>query len=384
MSVLGLGLAGILMLQAMSGFAARRAPDLATSVMSGNGEATDRLAFARFLGGVSDPENPAAVAQSAQLAAPLARQALAIEPLSTRSLTVIGLAETDLEQQSKFLALADKINRRDISLQGVRLGNQVAAEDFDGVFDTVDRILRAGPEFSDQFFPVVLMAFREERGVARLFELSEGNSPWLNRFLIYAVREGSVLEELAAFRSRANVDDEQFDNLLISSLTKRGYYDLAQDLYRRLTAKAGDAEQIAAQPLGWHFRFSPFGWLLADRSGFRAQPAKDGDGIDINVGAGEDGVLAERVIAAPGGSFGIAVNHDIKRPEQLRYFRLLLHCGDISKPFFQAPMVDQRNSFKVGQAPQGCDFVHVALYARVFSTQPPLRGHVSEVALIDG
>ena len=135
--IVGLVLAITLWLQAMSGAVARRAPELALAVMPGNGEALDRLAFAEFAQAAADPSDTAAVVRSAQNSLSLARDALQAEPLLSRSLTLVGLAQEDLEQQGEFLELADAINRRDVSLQGVRLGNKVAAEDYDGVFETV-------------------------------------------------------------------------------------------------------------------------------------------------------------------------------------------------------------------------------------------------------
>lgn len=384
LAILWLGLAIALTLQSASGVVARRAPDISVSLMSANGEAVDRLAFQEFAADVGDQGDGTLVVQSAVKARPLAMQALTIEPLLSRSLTIVGLGLSDQLEQAEFVELANAINRRDVALQGVRLANQAASEDFEGVFQTVDRILRVDPDVGAQFHPILVTALRDERGAELLIELAEAKAPWINAFLNYAVLQDDVLPQLIEFRRRVDPDNERFDDRLIRSLVRDGAYGSAQDLYRVLIAKSGSDEVVENDPLGWQTEFPPLGWSLADRSGVRAQLTRDGEGLEVYVGSGQDGILAERVIAAPAGPFGISITHDLTRVAQLEYVRLLLHCGDIALPFLNEPLSAQRARYSGLRAPNSCSYVHVVLYARVFSTQPTLRGTIARIELLQG
>lgn len=378
----GIGLAVLLTAQAVSGVITARAPAIAVSVMPMNGEAIDRLAFARFTSQVGEQDDPAAIAQSAQSSLNLARKALTYEPLLSRSLTIVGIAQTDIEKQTDFLELADPINRRDISLQGVRLTNQVARKDLDGVFETVDRILRVGPQLYAQFFPVLLVALQEESGIERLAEISRQGVPWLGRFLRYAVRSPKMLDDLAEFRGRTGLGDREFDDLLIAALADRGSYAQAYALYRELTSADAEGSEGASRPLGWAVDHPPFGWKLADESGLRAQLNRRGDGVEINVRPGEAGILAERVIPTPTAPFNLEITHDLRASEQLRYFQAVLHCGDPAAPYALQPLREQKSRISVDRTPPDCEFTHVAIYARVFSGRPSLRGTIKTVRLV--
>ena len=382
-AVFALALACVLFLQAASGVTAKRSPELALRLMPANGMARDRLAIQKASRSTKDPTDRESVVFGAQQARDAAIRALASEPLMARSLTVVATTLKDIDEQSRFLDLAEALDGRSVSLRGVRLSNQVAQNDYEGVFQTVDRILRVAPQFSDQFFPILLKAVQADNGIANLRMLSKSGAPWLDRFLLFSVEEDLIVEELSEFRKSTLVNNPEFDRRLITKLVDRRAYDLAQSLYHDFSAKGRHGGPRVYKPLSWTFAFPPFDWALADESRLRAQPALGMDGIEIFVSTGSDGVLAERVIQAPAQPFEISVKHQFVLSGQLEYLRLILHCGEITASFSEKPLVRQLTRLRINRAPSDCEYLHVVLYARVFSSQPPLRGVVSNIELAE-
>ena len=378
-TIFGGGLAILMFMQALSGITMKQAPQIATSLMPANGLARERLAFATFGAAATDPTDMAKVAEAANTAAPLAREAIEDEPLLPKAHTILALQISDPEQQAAFLDLATRLNRRDVSLQGVLLQNRVGAEDYAGVFQTVDRILRTSPELSEQFFPILLTAFQDEKGLAEVATLTEEESPWIRRFFLFAVDQPNVLGQLAELRSRSNLDSVLLDQQLIANLAERGDFETARELYSRAIANAG--RETTPNSLGWFSDYAPFDWRLTNRSGLRAQIERDGSSLDIRVRAGQSGILADRTFRAPAGNFRISIAHSLGPVDQLENTRVQLRCGNTQEPFYTGSLSPERMRIDVNARPDGCDYVRFTLYARVMSTERALAGSIDRVEI---
>lgn len=376
-TILGLGLAVLMLLQALSSITMKQAPQVATAVMPMNGLARERLAFATFGAEATDPTDMAVVIQAAARAAPIAREALADEPLLPKAHTVLALELQDQVEQAAFLDLAGKLNRRDVSLQGVLLQNRVVAEDYAGVFQTVDRILRVNPELSEQFFPILLTAFQDEKGLAEVSTLTEEESPWIRRFFLYAVEQPAVLEQLAELRSRSNLESKLLDQQLIANLADQGDFETASRLYAKAVADAG--RPVTPGTLDWYSDYTPFDWRLTNRSGLRAQIERDGSSLDVNIRPGQSGILADRKFRAPAGAFRIAITHSLGPVDQLENTRVQLRCGNRPEPIYTGTLVPERTTVSIADRPQDCAYVRLTLYARVLSTERGMSGNIESV-----
>ncbi|WP_284123826.1 hypothetical protein [Parerythrobacter aestuarii] len=379
-TLLGLGLAVVMLLQAMSGITYRQAPQLATTLMPMNGLARERLAFAEFGAGATDPTDMASVIQSAISAAPTAREAIADEPLLPKAHAVLALEMQDQGAQAEFLELATNLNRRDVSLQGVLLQNRVSAADYAGVFETVDRILRVNPDLSEQFFPILVQALGDEQGKEQLAGLLRDPPQWLEDFAMFAVENDAAVETLADLRRGSSMDYKYFDARLIARLVAVGDLKTAYETYSSIRDQSAQ-DQPEASGL-WRNQYQPFDWRLANRSGFRAQISRTGNSLDVFVRPGQAGVLAERIVPVAGSGAGmkLTIKHSLDR-SALPMMRVNFLCGNNTQPFRSVEFPASESVISIADRPAQCEFVRMTIYARPGSTGTPIDGAIESVSL---
>ncbi len=357
--------------------AIRSAPETAVSVMPMNGKAYERLAFNRMTRGVADPADPGLVEEAAISVAPLALKAVAAEPLTPKAHAILLMAERDNTTQARIMEAVNALDRRDPALQGVVLQSQLNATDYNGAFETIDRLLRVNPELTSQFFPVLLVVLQDGDGAVLLADLFRGEPGWMTPFLRFAALEETALPDLLQLRQLIQIEDPTFHGRLIESLFKEGEFQEAYDVHQEFFITDTSSDNSLGD---WQAGHPPFSWSLADQAGFRAQIKRNGRGLDISVDSGRSGFLAKKVVrVANEEPFQIAVAHSLSPADQIPSTKLQLRCGNEKEAFFDAPLKAGTAVFRIARRPTDCEFMEVGLYLRVFSGERAVAGAIESI-----
>lgn len=380
---------------ALSSTSARLAPDLASTMFPGNGDALERLAYGSFIGKARNAmasrdtgagRDEAALADinkqpdidQAELqvyaadAAQSARAALRYEPLLPRAHAILALSEADRGKKGRIINLASRLNRRDVVLQGVVLQSEIDDQDSLGTIATLDQILRVRPERGDQFYPLLTEALTQEVTVPQFVELLAKPVPWGESFLNFAVRNPAALQNLASVRKATRIDNSDFDRRLIANLAAAEDMNLARDIYELITDRASG--ETRAQ---WASDYPPFDWSFADEARFRAQESASGDQLDFAVEPGHGGVLASRVVRVPQSRFVVSIPNTLEPAASRKDVKLVLTCWGSEQPFFEAPFRSGEGIFEVGSSP-GCAHVQIAITARSWTGSSSVSGSLEQ------
>ena len=375
-SLVGVVLALALGAQALSVVSTKAAPELAVSLFPANGEAREELAFKVFSGGVEKPED---APEAAQAASDLARMAIQSDPLSAKAYAILAIAQPDDAQQRQVVEAATRINRRDLSVQGLALQHHLAESDYRKTIDTLDQILRVHPKYSAEFFPVLAQALAEEATIPEFARMLDGSSPWHGKFLTYAVRQQDVLPNLAVLRQEITVDDERFDRDLIFGLARIGDVDSAEAVFRHITGAKDSLSSTGV--IDWAAAYPPFEWQLVNQPGFRAQPSQDGKQLEISIRPGKGGLVAGRLMSAPNAPFMIRIKHRIAPSEQVRDVRIQLTCAGQTAAFYDERLNRADNGLLVDSLPAECDHFILGINARAWSGRSALGGTIDSIEI---
>lgn len=375
-SILGVSLALALGAQALSSISTKAAPELAIALFPANGTAREELAFKTFSASISDPVD---APQAARAASELARVAIRSDPLAARAYVILALAQSDDARHREFVEAASRINRRDISLQGLALQLHLAEGDYPRTIDTLDQILRVHPKYSAEFFPVLTQALADQATVPEFARMLDGSSPWHGRFLTHAVGQREILPNLALLRQEIVLDDENFDRRLIAGLAGIGDVSSAEAVFRHVTGTKSTLASSGA--IDWQAAYPPFEWRLLDQPGFRAQPSQDGSQLELSVRPGKGGLIAARLLRAPATPFEIRMAHKIAPAEQVRDVRLQLICANDTAPFFDERLSRGAKGFHVDTLPASCDYFVLGINARAWSGRSALGGTIDSIEI---
>lgn len=376
--VAGAILAIVLALQALSGMATRSNPQIAVALNGLNGLAREQLAARRFGdAATSTDEIPDAAASSR----PVAIAAYRSDPLAPKALMIAALSAPDEASKARILSAATQLNRRDLSLQGLVMEQRLADEDYAGVVDTLDQILRVHPEYSSEFFPVLEEALVRP-GTEAVFEaLIDGSSAWHERFLARAVRGADARVALAAIRPSITVADDGFDRRLIAGLAQQGEFERAQALYEFLSAdEDGNVSDLGTR-FAWEGQYPPFDWELVSRRDIRAQESLDNEALELFVRPGQGGVVARRYIGALDQRLQITTSLDASRTVLPGRVRLSVFCSSDPEPIASLDLVKGANALEVPPASEGCVSWRLEIYARTFRDEPTLRAELDPLEL---
>ncbi|ALE17891.1 hypothetical protein AMC99_02618 [Altererythrobacter epoxidivorans] len=363
-------------LQAASSVLAKPNPELAARLMPFGNEALQRSISYRLRAGVTTEEQ---LAQAVEAAEPLAEKAFGRAPLGPEGHAVLIMNTRDPAKKAEMLRLASQINGRDRLLQGVRLEQEVADNDFDSAMATLDQMLRVNPEQRQLLFPILNDALKRREAVPAFARVLDGSSAWHDNFLMSAARLGIAPANLAVLRGQLNRRLPEFDRLLVAALVREGDLDTANGIYQSVNGKSSNVAGLG--PLGWSVDLAPFDWRLGEEAGMRAQPIEDGDKLEIFVRGGKGGIVAERLVKPSTAPFNIVVKHRIVPADQLRDVRLQLRCRGASDPFLDERFSAGTNVFRVAALPAGCDYVMLGINARAWSGRSPLRGTIDSITI---
>lgn len=354
---------------------------LAESVRAASGASGEALADAALDDGGSSLGLGASAADLktfASAAAMTAREAIASEPLLPRALAILAISEQDPLRKQRIVERASQISRRDPVLQVLVLEQKGASGDYVGAVDTIDEILRVRPERQKELFPVLAKALEDKAAVPGFARLLARPLPWRDSFLSFAVNQAGALDHLATIRQRIGTATKDFDQKLVAQLAANGRMPAAERVYRHIN-KAGAPDGISGL-IDWRADYPPFDWKLADQSGFRAQIGDQPDELEIDVAAGNGGVIASRLLRNPERPFTLNLALDVSPTEQVKDMKLVLACAGAPQAFFERPFAQGANTFAVGEVPK-CPYVSVAIEARSWTGTRALSGTLSPLRI---
>lgn len=394
-TILGLGLAVISAAHALSSASLRNAPDAAVTLWPHNGRALEKVAYLSFVDNVTaafrPPEGaksesadggPAQALNSAQFAATdelqrfaalevnAMREAMRYDPLLPKAHAILALSQSDQAQKDRILALASKLNRRDLTLQALVLQSKANAKDYDGTIAVLDQILRVNPERGAEFFPVLTTALRQTATTTTFRDLLTRPLPWRDAFLMHAVQDPVAVRNLAVIRQSAAIGKPDFDRALVEKLVAIGDLATASRLYERFKG-----QRPATASSEWASDFPPFDWAFADEPGMRAQPSRDGQDLEFAVDPGRGGSLASRLMLRPQTPFTIQLKPRLEAGSTAKDLKLSLACAGEAQPFFEDTFADGRESFSIRQAP-GCEYIVLTVSGRAWTGSAPLNGRL--------
>lgn len=354
----------------------RKAPQTAVALFPLNGLAEEYLASTVFTSSLSDSGEPRAAARSAE---GWALSSYRHEPLTPKSHAFLALAQEENDAWRKIVGISSKLDRREPLLQALVLQEHVETENYGGVVESLDGILRVKPSRAAELFPVLLNVFLQDEAVEELAKILDGSSPWHQQFVRFAARQPSALPNLIKLRRRVSFDDEKLDQALIRGLAKEGDLRSAYDLYAWLSNSR--ARKKAKDTLNWVTAFPPFDWSFTDTGEFRAQPSLDSDGLEFYVRSGNGGIFARRIIETPSAPFSIAVKNEITPANLAKDVKLTLTCAKQKETFSETVFRKGELYHLVNAVPRDCPFIEIALTARAWSGQSALRGTISPLII---
>ena len=346
----------------------RKSPEIALQLDPENGKAIGRLALQDFSLRVAEGAAPEAAASSV---APMARQALRYEPLQPSAHAILALAAKSRDGRKRILEPALKLNRRSATLLGTSLQEELADENIAGVIATLDIILRVHPEMSKEFFPVLAGALTDDQSLPVFEQVFASRPPWQDSFLTTASGVPAAVNNVAELRRRVSIESKSLDALLVSRLAAAGELDSAQKHYDFLEKRFPRSTDPALRS-----DYPPIDWKLADSREKRAQLSRDGTAIEMFVRAGAGGIVMERIFPAKGSSVLVTIKHDIQPSTQLENVRLQAKCAGATELLIAQNFAEQSGTASFEVPASTCDFVNVAIYARVPSVSPALRGSI--------
>lgn len=379
LGAVGLILAVLLALQALSGAATRSNPEAAAALNRLNGHAREALAARKFGEAASAADRIQAAALSSR---DTAIAAFRSDPLAPKALMIAALSAPDEASKSRILEAANRLNRRDLSLQGAVMEHRLAQNDYEAVVATLDQILRVHPEYSSQFFPVLQDALLAPGSKPAFEALLDGSSPWHDLFLVSAVRSADARAALAAIRPKITASDPRFDRRLIAGLARQGEFALAQSVYDFLNADDEGQGRDLGETLDWKGQYPPFDWEFVSERDIRAQESLDGATLELFVRPGQGGVVARRYIAALDSGLALATSLDASRTLLAGRVRLSIFCASGAHPFVSFDLSRGENTLTIPPTPQDCLSWRLEIYARTFREEPTLRADLDPLKLV--
>ena len=360
-------------LQAASMVFQRTAPTIALQANPGNGQALGRLAQSQFSADVAEGKTPEdAAARWVQAA----QMAIRNEPLNPRAHAILAWAAETSKERQRILTASLDLNRRSSALQALSLQERTKAGDVDGSIETLDQVLRVHPETSEQFFPVLTQALTQEGSLVTFERILSRNPPWQDNFLLFASRTENAVVNAAKLRRTVTVDNVALDNTIIERLVGSKSWSHAFEHYAFLTNRSLDQSQAE-----FRSEFPPIEWKFADKRGMRAQLANDGQGIELYLKSGEGGVMMQRLVRSDQTQLKIAIEHDISPRLHWPNMGLRVKCAGSSDILFDQKFPDDVARFAPQISTSGCQYLEVALYARVYTGSPAMRGDVTRFSI---
>lgn len=361
-------------LQALSSIVTRKSPNQALVFLPTNGEAREQSAFRLFQRQLDEGY---AIDIAAKSALPQAISGLKTDPLAPKAHAILALTELRSNDREKVLRLANKLNRRDLALQGLVLQMHLDAEDYSNVISTLDQILRVHPEYYENFFPLLLDAVKVDSAAELFPNILTGEADWHESFLIFAVKDPEAQENLAGIRDRLKIQNTGFDKRLIAGLAAQGKLEAAREIYDEIR-ESRERKRLGKEDF-WLSDYQPFDWALADQRDFRAQPSRDGAKLELYARSGQGGTIGRRIIVTPRLPFQMVTFLKMRASGRSDTVRLSLRCDIGGPPFLDRVLSPGNNVIVVDRLASNCTQFMIEIHARALRGEPTLRAELSAI-----
>lgn len=380
---------------ALSSAGVRKSPEVSVKIWPANGLALETVAYRSFVKNIREPMGGSQLSEARDLASrtdddrkitalredmqrsavasSAAINALKYEPLLPKAHAILALSESDPVRQARVIALAYRLNRRELSLQALVLQSRAETGDYAGTIATLDQILRVHPQRRTVFFRILTDALRQRSTMSRFRDLLAKPLPWRDAFLMHAVNDPIAARNLAMIRQDADFDNPDFDRALIASLARNGDLGASALIYSLVNKSTSQSASLS-----WSSDYPPFDWSFTNKAGLRGQITKDGRNLEFAIDPGNGGVLASRLIELPDGSLSISVRHQLDGGAAPDDLKLTLTCFGKQEAFFEASFKGGRERFDIPERPN-CDYSVLAFSGRAWTASSALNGTINEV-----
>ena len=156
------------------------------------------------------------------------------EPLDQMSLLNLGLLyglQGDTEKSNRLALRAADRSYRNFSAQTAAINLSMSKKDFPDATRRIDGLLRSGPEFSKNYFPMLLNISSLPEGLSATVNMLASDPPWRKQFIDYATnipeQQSIVYSVLAGLRdAKAEVLPSEL-RAYLSKLFERKDYESA-------------------------------------------------------------------------------------------------------------------------------------------------------------
>lgn len=294
-------------------------------------------------------DDPIALARTAALAVAMAEQkkqpvAPEVSDLSRRSIR--GLAPnpqalsalataTDpalsSDRAAKLVALADKVSRRDLFTQLLRIRLGLANGDLKQVLDAYNKALTAQEGSWSTLFPPLSQLLRVEEGRDAFVFFMRQNPPWLFSFFQFALNRTTTPQDYYDLLVRRNwlakVENKgEIQNLLINSLVANGRWSEARatftfggkssaEVLRSPRIDANTAEKGGNTLL----------WFFPEADG-RSANVIGKKFLSVTAEPGRQGTVAQKILYLAPGQYTLSTRYDSAVPSADVETRWIIQC----------------------------------------------------------
>jgi hypothetical protein len=203
----------------------------------------------------------------------LARRSLALQPLQSPAVRVLGLAAALNNQAPRtdpLFSLAERISKRDGPAQLWLLDRALRAADYPAVVSHADALLRVNPDERPFLIPALIEASAGSRAVAPLADHLSARPDWRPQFLTrFGAESTDPKTPFLVFQGLKRGPAPATDDEIAPYFARLVAAGLYQDAYRRWSSLyAPNRASSVGQPYDGAFVGlpgpPPFNWILAD------------------------------------------------------------------------------------------------------------------------
>jgi len=293
----------------------------------------------------ANPDNPVALvwqadadieraAKEGRSIAPIATQARrslaaqALNPSALRQLAYVASEQGDQKHARELIALSTRLSRRDFGARLWLIEDAVARGDIAGALRHYDIAFRTSSKSAEVLFPTLTAALDDPAIRAAFVPYMKASPPWLPAFLADAIGRSSNPAALAllgieAHRFPSSAAYPDLDLRLLEALILKRQYGAARDFF--LSTGQRDPSLLADARLRAPGQGSPFDWQVFDEAAFGASRGNTG-GIAIFANAGEQGLVARKLLYLKGGTYRLNVSFNAVSLADKGFVQLRMIC----------------------------------------------------------
>jgi hypothetical protein len=275
-------------------------PQLAHWLAPSNGRILARIAAM----GIGPGVNPAVLAHSDFLALDALREdGLAINAVAV--LAINAQLRGDLKHARHLLEYAQRMSRRELSIQLLMIEDAVARDDVGAAVLHYDTALRTNDEAVDLLFPILSAAITDMQIRRVLFIRLLSKPPWTESFLNYVAdkqQDSEATGTLLVALSRQGIRVPEIAWALnIDKLVSAGKYDAAWLAFSQVRPKVN---RVLVRDSGFQLKIEsplPFDWIISNDGNITS--SRGSDGLNFSISAGASGQIAQQTQLLPIGIY---------------------------------------------------------------------------------